>query len=904
MRRRRSTRYLPTLLTLAVGLVIAACSDASAPTPTGSLALSFNGLPAGTAVQATLTMGVVTKTVTSSSTLAGLDVGDWTLSASSVTVSGVEFAPQPISQTVVVPANAVGSAHVTWAPTTGSLVISVLNLPAGVDGEVQVQGPGVARVIAASTTLSGLAPGVYTLTARDVRGSAGTYRSVQSTQVVAVPASVTSSTATVTYSPAPAAVDVTVTGLPGNALADVTLVSPDGVTTAITGNARVGPVVAGRWRLNASSVQAEGFTYSPVPASRDTTVSAGDTLRLAVQYVRITGALAIAVTGLPGDLAGRVTVVEPSGATRLIAQTTTLLDLSPGTYTVRADTVVHDGLAWHPLPISQQVNVTASPSAAAATVAYASTSGSIDLVLEKAYVTQATQNPEGSVTLVAGRDALLLVFARSDRSNALSVPVRARIYDGSTLLQTTTLTRAGSVPTALSEGVLTSTWNLVISGANVRQSMRVLVDIDPTNAVTEVSETNNTWPADGAPGLINVVTVPAFNVRFVPVSVGNLTGNVTTANMNNFLALARLTWPLLDVSASVRTPFTSSADTLRANDSNGGWLTVLSELNTLRATDGASASLHYYGVVKVAYTSGAAGYGYVPGRAAMGWDLMPSADLVAAHEWGHNFNRPHAPCGGVAGPDPSFPYPGGRIGVLGWNATTNALLQATTSDLMGYCTPTWVSDYNWSRVLAYRQSSAIQLEAGATVDGLLVWGRVVDGAVQLEPAFRVTAPVTAASMRPTHRVEAVDSDGNVLFDLPIAAERVDHVTDHEELQFSVVLPWTASLEQALTGVRVRDVRTPLLTSGRTSETAVAAKRSRSTRSAPALVMPDPEPALEAMANGRTRVRWNSRQYPMAMVRDAATGAVMGYVRRSGDAIVSGGRKLEVVYSDGVRSVKR
>ena len=355
---------------------------------------------------------------------------------------------------------------------------------------------------------------------------------------------------------------------------------------------------------------------------------------------------------------------------------------------------------------------------------------------------------------------------------------------------------------------------------------------------------------------------------------------------------------------SVRAPFTSSADTLRANDSNGGWLTVLSELNTLRGTDGAGASLHYYGVVKVAYTSGTAGYGYVPGRTAMGWDLMPSADPVAAHEWGHNFDRPHAPCGGVAGPDQFFPYAGGRIGVLGWNATTNALVQATTSDLMGYCTPVWVSDYNWSRVLAYRQSSAIELGAGATVDGLLVWGRVVDGAVQLEPAFRVTAPVTAASMRPTHRVEAVDSDGNVLLDLPIAAERVDHVTDHEELQFSVVLPWTASLEQALTRLRIRDVRTPLLSAVRTSETAVSAKLSRRAPNAAALVMPDPEPLLEAASNGRTRVRWNSQRYPMAMVRDAATGAVMGYVRRSGDAIVSGGRRLETVYSDGVRSVVR
>jgi hypothetical protein len=67
-------------------------------------------------------------------------------------------------------------------------------------------------------------------------------------------------------------------------------------------------------------------------------------------------------------------------------------------------------------------------------------------------------------------------------------------------------------------------------------------------------------------------------------------------------------------------------------------------------------------------------------------------------------------------------------------------------------------------------------------------------------------------------------------------------------------------------------------------------------------MPDPESAVDAAPSGRMRVRWNAAKYPMAMVRDAATGQVMGYVRRSGDAVVSGGKRLEVVYSDGVRSV--
>ncbi|MEQ1693411.1 MAG: hypothetical protein ABMA00_19115, partial [Gemmatimonas sp.] len=540
-----------------------------------------------------------------------------------------------------------------------------------------------------------------------------------------------------------------------------------------------------------------------------------------------------------------------------------------------------------------------------ASVVYAGLPVLIDLVLDQAYLTQASQKTDGSVAMVAGRDALLRVFAHADRANVLAPTVRARIYDGVTLLQTLTLNGPGAgVPVALTEGTLSSTWNVVIAGANVRTATRVLVDIDPTNGVSEADETNNIWPRNGTPQSLTVNTVPTFTIRFVPVAVKSLTGNVTVGNMNQFLTTSRLLWPILDVAADVRAPFTSSADTLLSNDSNNNWLTVLSEMNTLRSVDGAPSTMHYYGVVKVAYNSGVAGYGYVPGRAAMGWDYLPSGDGVAAHEWGHNFNRPHAPCGGAAGPDPLYPYSGGDIGVFGWNSTTNALVTTTTKDIMGYCNPKWISDYNWTKVMTYRQASGAVASAGTNGEGLLVWGRVINGKVMMEPAFRVTAPSSAPDARPTHFVDALDTDGNVLLTLPITAEKVDHVTSHDERQFSVILPWSTTIEQALSQVRVRDVRTPLLSASRTSVTAVTAKVSRSARAAQPLVMPDPGSVVGVVPGGRIRVQWNTARYPMAMVRDAATGQVMGYVRRSGDAVVSGGRRLEVVYSDGVRSVIR
>jgi hypothetical protein len=287
----------------------------------------------------------------------------------------------------------------------------------------------------------------------------------------------------------------------------------------------------------------------------------------------------------------------------------------------------------------------------------------------------------------------------------------------------------------------------------------------------------------------------------------------------------------------------------------------------------------------------------------VGWDRLPSGDGVAAHEWGHNFSRSHAPCG-TSG-DANYPYAGGVIGHYGWNPSTNALVAPTATDIMSYCSNTWVSDYNWTAVMNYRQSAgSFVASANVKGEGLLVWGRVVDGEIQLEPAFRVTAPMTPASRQATHRVDLLDENGGALLQLPIETNAVDHVLPgHEERQFAVVVPWSASLEQRLSQLRVSDVRVPMRAASRRSTAALpqAFGKGADPRAAQ---QADPSAALERTPR-QVKVAWRNSSYPMAMVRDANTGEVMGFVRQSGATVATGGRSVEVVFSDGVRStVKR
>ncbi|AMW04309.1 hypothetical protein [Gemmatimonas phototrophica] len=778
------------------------------------------GLPSGTSAAIVLTdPSNATSNVTASYRAVPAQTGRWRLAASSVTTGFGVYAPSPSSYDETVLAGDTLWFGVQYTITTGSLAVTIGGLPNGSSGNVTVTGPGgYSRALTATTTITGLTPGSYTVAAANVSTGSGTYQPTSASQTVQVSASVVAAGATVTYILPGGAIAIAASGVPGGTTPVFTLTGPGGITRTQNGVGTVTALAVGAWSVAAANVSASGTTYSPTPTSAAVTVSA---------------------------------------------------------------------------------NVTSNTS-----FAYAAVPAGTNYTISNVYLTQAIQKLDNSVALVANRTALLRVFVTASASNTARPDVRVRVYDGATLLSTNTITAPEtSVRTSIAEGTLGSTWNVSIPGANIRTNTRILVDLDPTLAVPDNDRADNVWPSNGSPQLITVRTAPTFTVRFVPIIVGTDTGRVSESNKESFLTTTRRVWPISTVVSDVRAPFTSSATAIQSNDGNGNWLTALSEMNTLRATDGAPSSTYYYGVVRTSYSSGIAGYGYVPGRAAVGWDRLPSGDGVAAHEWGHNFSRSHAPCG-TSG-DANYPYAGGVIGNHGWNPSTNTLVAPTATDLMGYCGNTWISDYNWTAVMNYRQTAG-SLVASANVkgDGLLVWGRVVDGDIRLEPAFRVTAPATPAARLATHRVELLDDNGASLLQLPIEASTVDHVQPgHEERQFAVVVPWSATLEQRLSQLRVSDLRVPLRTTSRRSTVAVpqAFGKDADPRAAQ---LADPAAALER-APRQVKVAWRNSSYAMAMVRDANTGEVMGFVRQNGAAVATGGRPVEVVFSDGVRStVKR
>ena len=603
--------------------------------------------------------------------------------------------------------------------------------------------------------------------------------------------------------------------------------------------------------------------------------------------VEPTGALDLQIVGLEAGADADVRVTGPAGFSRLVKQSGILTGLEPGSYHVTAATIALAGTAYVP-SVPLQTGSVSVGAIATVTIRYATATASpfdgLNLRIDGVYLTQAIQRYDGSVPLVAGRDALLRVFGVSSRSARVKPDVLVWLYQGTTpVLSYPLRLKADSVLTAPSQAALATSWNVMIPGRFVSPGLRVLAEIDPDQVIPETSESDNVWPADGNPRLVLVRALPDFRVRFVPVlqQATGLSGSVTASTAAKFLADLKVLLPVASYEAEVRAPYSSTGPALEADNANDAWGVLLSELHALKRAD--RDSRYYYGVVKPPYTDGVGGIAYVGGtsRVALGWDRLPSGAYVMAHEVAHNMGRNHAPCG-VTPADPSYPYAGGRIGAWGfdpvWLTVKNP---AVWKDLTGYCNPYWVSDYSWEAMLAYRQTSGNHSPPSSPGGpGLLIWGRITPDRAVLEPAFQLEHGAELPASGP-YRIEAIAADSSLLFTVPFLADQVADLPTGPEEAFAFVLPVDSALD------RIVELR--LIAAGK-----VAVQRINSRAATTPVFQQD---GVGAGAS----VRWDPSRNPMMLVRDRETGEVLSFARGGLVRLPLPPGRVSLEISDGVKS---
>jgi hypothetical protein len=316
------------------------------------------------------------------------------------------------------------------------------------------------------------------------------------------------------------------------------------------------------------------------------------------------------------------------------------------------------------------------------------------------------------VDLVEGKAALARVMVAPVDPSAPPVNVRARLTVTSSA-GTSTLEDALLVGAASTEEALESSLVFSVGAELLRSDAAVAVDLlEPASCASKPEQAR--LPRQGmaalAPrktGVLKVVLVP---VRYDADGSGRLP-DTSDQQKERIRSTMTALYPVGTVEITVRDVWTSTVDL--TNSSSSGWSSFLDSMRGLRAADHAPDDVYYYGLVQPAPTlqgycqrACIAGISFqvTENRAALrvGVGLAYPGDTTAltlAHEVGHQHGRGHAPCGATAGLDPAFPHAGGVTGTWGLDSRTSALIPPTRKDVMSYCNPQWLSDYNYQALL-------------------------------------------------------------------------------------------------------------------------------------------------------------------------------------------------------------
>ena len=349
---------------------------------TGSLQVTVAGLPSGTPADVTVTgPDGYSQSLAQSRTLTGLTPGQYTVAAKGVTTSGGTTYEPTVgsyegSAVVTVSQGQTASQAVVYSASsqgTGALDVAISGLGSSVLADVVVTGPnGFSWSLSESNAISDIAPGTYTVAAYAVNGPNGTgYAPTPGTQSVNVEAGATAD-ASVSYAAGTGSLEVAISGLPQGVSPAVTVTDQATAQSQTLSAAQtLSGLAPGTYAVTAADVTRSGQTFTATVTGSPVTVAAGQTAQVTVAYALTSGTLKINVSGLPTGTAPSVSVSGPGGYEQAVTSlgSTTLDDLTPGSYAVSAQGVTVNGVEYYTASVQgSPANVVAGQSAAVGVV--------------------------------------------------------------------------------------------------------------------------------------------------------------------------------------------------------------------------------------------------------------------------------------------------------------------------------------------------------------------------------------------------------------------------------------------------------------------------------------------------------------------------------------------------------
>jgi hypothetical protein len=364
----------------------------------------------------------------------------------------------------------------------------------------------------------------------------------------------------------------------------------------------------------------------------------------------------------------------------------------------------------------------------------------IDLMVDGAPV------PLDLAPIVAGRDAMIRVFVSPhDDFEPRQITGRLWLHEGDTLLGVTEA--AQQIDAESVQEALTTTINFEVSGDQIVSGMQVSIELleASDDVAARGTEGVHAWPptdadpavfeAEPTNGPLRIMVVP---IRYNADGSGRMP-DTSDEQIEIFRSRFQAMYPVSSVEIEV-------GDVMDYNQSISpwdaySWSYLLSALGQQRGALGADNNQYLYGVFNSADTFGefcgggcilglselAMSSSDIAGRASIGVGFPGAATAeTMVHEVGHAHGRQHSPCGGAAGADPGYPYSQAGIGTWGYDAASSSLLDPDTyKDLMGYCEPYWISDYNFD-IMAKRVREVNESYQLSNPEAMPTWRAIWD----------------------------------------------------------------------------------------------------------------------------------------------------------------------------------
>lgn len=340
-----------------------------------------------------------------------------------------------------------------------------------------------------------------------------------------------------------------------------------------------------------------------------------------------------------------------------------------------------------------------------------------------------------SADVVSGRDALFRAFAVATEGWSgiatarltLSSPEGNRVFDATNDLRRNS-----------DDLTFDSTFNFQVPGVAITPDTSWRIDVISPGSCASVpaSRFPDTAALALAPRTTGVVKVKIVPIQYDSDTSGRLP-DLSEAQIQRYRNLVGSMYPVTAAEITVRETVRTQLGVTGQN----GWEDLLDSLRLLRQEDRAPADVHYYGII-----SPAASFSSYCGRACTAGIAYVSKDRQAAlrvgvgvgftgqfaaqtlaHELGHQHGRLHSPCN-VDG-DPAYPHKGGSVGVWGFDRAANLIINPTGfTDVMGYCSPQWVSDFTYQGLLEHLALLQSQPTAAQALRTTATWNVVmVDG---------------------------------------------------------------------------------------------------------------------------------------------------------------------------------